>query len=151
MTNERFEEFLSFAIRNEVEAATLYEKYAGIVQSRGARRMLQELAEMERRHEKILRELSRGGDVTLGAQRPLSDMKIADFMVSGTLREDSSLEDAMAFAMKAEQKAYLLYSKLAELETDTRTRQLFADLASEELSHKHNLESEYDRMIMGEN
>ncbi len=151
MKYDRYQDFISFAIEKEIEAARLYEKYASIVQSRGSRKMLLELAEMEREHERRLRELLKGEDVQLGTQGPLPDLRIADFMVSATLRQDSSIEDAMAFAMKAEQKAYALYTKLSELETDNRTRQLFADLATEELSHKHNLENEYEKMVMGEN
>ncbi|MFW5775425.1 MAG: ferritin-like domain-containing protein [Chitinivibrionales bacterium] len=151
MADNRFKDFISFAIEKEIEAASLYEKYAEIVQSRGTRKMLLELAEMERNHERRLREVAKGNWEEFGTPQPLMDLKIADYMVSAPLGQDSTVEDAMAFAMKAEQKAYALYTKLAELETDSNTRKLFADLASEELGHKHNLESEYEQMIMGEN
>ena len=66
------------------------------------------------------------------------------------LVEDSSIEDVYVFAMKAEQKAYELYSELAGLELEEKAKAMFAALAAEEKKHKEGLEVEYEKECMRE-
>ena len=144
----RIEDIILFAIEEEIKAAGLYEKYAKIVKDSGAQRMLEEMALMERGHEQKLRIFEESGKDTLAKIGEVPDLQISDFLVEKELTEDSSVQDVFIFAMKAEQKAFELYTRLAELEVSTDTVRLFRELAEEERKHKLDLESEYEKEYM---
>ncbi len=57
----------------------------------------------------------------------------------------------MIFAIKAEMKAYELYTNLEKLYTEPDEKALFTQLANEELKHKNDLEKAYDDEIYKEN
>lgn len=151
MSNQRVADFVGFAIREEVKAAELYERYAGIVESRSARELLASMAVMERGHEMKLREFARSGKAFLQRSTADSDLHVSDFMTGETIGPDSDPQDVFVFAMKAEERAWALYSKLAGLESDPQTVELFLNLASEEKEHKRGLEKEYEQAYMREN
>lgn len=144
----RVEEIFKFAIGEEIKAAELYEKNAAIIQDAGAQRMLEEMALMERGHEQKLRKFEETGKDTLVKIGEVPDLQISDFLVEKELTEDSSIQDVFIFAMKAEQKAFELYTRLAGLEVSTDTVRLFRELAEEERKHKLDLESEYEKEYM---
>jgi rubrerythrin len=151
MRNSNYQEFLEFAIDNEKEAAALYEKYAGIVASAAQKKLLQEMAAMERAHEQKLKELARSGMLNLLDGKSTPDLHISDYLVEVEIKQNSPLEDVFVYAMKAEQKAHELYSMLAEKADDPAIQELFNRLANEEKKHKYSLESEYDKGILTEN
>lgn len=144
----RIEEIIKFAIGEEIKAAELYEKNAKTVKEPGAQRMLEDMALMERGHEQKLRKFEETGADTLARIGEVADLQISDFLVEKVLTEDSSIQDVFIFAMKAEQKAFELYTRLAELEASTDTVRLFRELAEEERRHKLDLESEYEKEYM---
>ena len=144
----RVEEIIKFAIGEEIKAAELYEKYAKIIKEPGAEQLLNAMSFMERGHEQKLRKLEETGSDTLAKIGEVSDLQISDFLVEKELTEESSLQDVFIFAMKAEQKAFELYTRLAELEISTDTVRLFRELAEEERKHKLDLESEYEKEYM---
>ena len=146
----RIEEIIKFAIGEESKAAELYEKYAKIIKEPGGKQLLTEMALMERGHGQKLRNFEETGSDTLAKIGDVPDLKISDFLVEKELTEESSLQDVFIFAMKAEQKAFELYTKLAELEVSTDTVKLFRELAEEEKKHKLDLESEYEKEYMRE-
>lgn len=146
-----FEDLVQFAIEQEIDAAELYEKYAVIVKDRGTKRLLEEMAVMEREHEQRLKkfkETSRDLFVRIGE---VPDMHISDYLVEKELTENSSIQDVFIFAMKAEQKAYELYSRLSIIEPDLDKLHLFEELAEEEKKHKLDLETEYENIFMKDN
>jgi len=147
----RFYDFIQFAIELENDAAELYEKYSDIVTSPGTKAILKSMALMERGHEAKLKLLQETGESLLKNAEVVNDLHISDYLLEPILREDSDIQSVFIFAMKAEQKAYELYSKLATLETDYDTQQLFIALASEEKKHKFDLEKEYEKGLMNEN
>ena len=149
--SESFTDVITFAIGQEIEAAELYEKYAQVVKDRGAQMMLEEMAQMERGHEQKLKKFLETGQKELAAFGEIADLHVSDYLVEKELTEESSIQDVFVFAMKAEEKAYALYIRLAALEADTDKLMLFAELAEEEKKHKYNLEQEYEREILREN
>ena len=151
MNRTRLGDFLSFAIKNETEAAELYEKYVSLVKSAAQKELLQAMAAMERGHEGRLKALAAGENVALGFNDKAVDLHISDFQVDVTLKPESSLEDAMIFAMKAEQKAFELYQALAGLEEDPEVKALLMRLASEEKRHKYDLETRFEKRFQQEN
>ena len=148
---DRFKDFVQFAIEQEVNAYTLYERYAEVVKSRPAKQLLNEMAQMERSHEEKLRKFADQGVAYFSRIGELEDAHLSDYMVPTVLTETSSIEDVFVFAMKAEEKAHELYSALSRLETDETTKTLFRNLAAEEKKHRHDLETEYEKGVMQEN
>ncbi|MBD3346377.1 MAG: hypothetical protein GF401_15095 [Chitinivibrionales bacterium] len=151
MTTDRFENIIDFAIKSEIAAYELYEKYAGIVTNPAQKKLLSEMAAMERGHEQKLRKLYETGKAVFVKPQDVQDLKIADYLVDVELRESSPIEDVFIFAMKSEQKAFDLYSRLAGQEQKEEYKNLFLGLAGEEKKHKHDLEVEYEKGIMNEN
>jgi rubrerythrin len=151
MSTSRFQDFLDFAISNEIDAATLYEKYAAAIVSAPGKKLLTEMAAMERGHEKRLKNFKEKGVAYFSKMGVINDLHISDFMVDVTITPSSSLQEVFVFSMKAEEKAFELYSKLAEFELDDQSKALFKALASEEKKHKHDLESQYEVEFTKEN
>ena len=58
-----------------------------------------------------------------------------------------SLTETWRMAIKAEQDAHDLYSKMAAQSRDASTRELFTVLAAEEARHRQRLEDEYRRVF----
>jgi rubrerythrin len=147
----RFEDFITFAVEQETKAAELYEKYAGIVDSRAARQLLQEMAVMERGHEAKLKGFMTTGRMFISKIGEISDLHVSDFLVDTQITSTSTVEEVFVFAMKAEQKAVDLYLKLASFEENGQVGKLFSALATEEKKHKFDLEKEYEKMFMIDN
>lgn len=149
MDRNRYREIIEFAITKEQEAASLYEQYREVVTAAAGKKLLAEMAQMEREHERLLTDiLERGDDHLTGKTESVGDLHLSDYLVDIELKKDSPIEDVFIFAMKAEQKAADLYGRLAELQSDSDARELFARLSKEEKKHKLDLESQYDEGIM---
>lgn len=151
MASERFDDFVRFAIDREIEAAALYEKYATVASARSSRELLLQMAVMERGHEAKLRGLLATGKGDFARPGTVDDLHLSDFIVECPVNDATDLQGVFLFAIQAEQKACALYTRLARLEEETETRELFAVLAAEEQQHKHDLEVEYERQFMSEN
>lgn len=149
--NGRYIDFVKFAIDREREAAELYEKSAVKVQARSSRVLLTAMAEMERGHEAKLVALLATGKADFAVPGTVDNLHLSEYLVKPVLTDSSSIQDVFSFAIKAEEKAHALYARLAALEGDGDTRALFNALASEEMQHKNDLESEYERQFMAEN
>ncbi len=142
------QEAIKFAMGEEIKAAELYEKYAKYARSQASRRLLEDMAKMEWGHETKLRRFLETGKDSLARIGEVPNLKIADYLVETKLTETSSIQDVFIFAMKAEQKAFELYTRLADLEPTVDTIRLFRELAQEEKKHKNDLEREYETVIM---
>lgn len=147
----RLQDFIDFAIQNEIDAAELYERYSNLVKSKPQKELLKSLGSMERSHAQRLRDFHSGAPLVFANAVEASDMQISDYQVDVRLNEYSTLEDVFVFAMKSEQKAYELYTGLANLEEDPHIKMLFHGLAQDEKGHKALLEGEYEKGIMQEN
>jgi rubrerythrin len=147
----RFKDFVQFAIDNEVEAARLYEKYALVAKQASSKKLLKDMAAMERGHEARLKEFLKSGSAYFSKIGVIADLHVSDFMVASELSESSTIEEVFVFAMKAEQKANELYAKLGSLETDANVKKVFLALADEEKKHKYDLEKEYEKEFASDN
>jgi rubrerythrin len=143
-------DIVDFAVNEERKAAGLYRRYSTAVASPGTRKLLEEMAAMEEEHEKKLAAFLRTGAERFARLGTVPDLRISDFLVQMEIKEDTPVEDVFIYAMKAEQKAYELYSKLAALDEDPEAVRLFESLAAEEKKHKLDLETEYDNVALRE-
>ncbi len=149
--SEQFKNLVEFAIRQEQAAAELYEKYAVLVNSRSAKIILESMAAMEQGHEARLKKMLEEEENFLPKPGSVDDVHISDFVVAPTLTENSDIQDVFIFAIKSEEMAANLYTKLAEVQASEEGQELFRSLAEEEKKHKFDLETEYESAFMSEN
>jgi len=141
------EDVLDFAIAKEQEAHDLYARVAEMVRRPGLRQTFLELAEMELGHRRRLEGIKAGGTAGFGSG-PVSDLGLTDLLVDVKPSPEMTYQEALLFAMKAEQRAHDLYIGLAKAVSGEELRETFRALAREELKHKLFFETEYDDVIL---
>jgi rubrerythrin len=136
---------LTYAQDKEMNAHELYRLFRGRVKDDAAKALLQELADQEMGHWKMIREALDSGSIEgIGAKAKGRDIQISDYMVEIELTPDSSPQDIMVFAMQMEKKAMEFYGGLLDQYRGTDLEALFSRLAREEMRHKEILEKEYE-------
>ncbi len=144
------EAVLKRAIQLEIDAATLYTNAAAAVQDDAVRARLQELAAQERSHQAKLEDIL-AGNVRWAIRRakaePVTDLRLSDHLVAGTLDPQADYQDVLLFAARKEKTAHDFYQAMAELVEDKLTRSVFELLAAEELRHKYVLEKTYEEVV----
>jgi len=139
---------LDFAIAKEMEAEAFYKEWAQKAKDPAVQGLFAELAGVEHGHMEILSNIT-PEEMTSSNVSDAPDIHLADLLVDVTASPNLTLQEAMILAMKREEGAVKLYSRLAELNGEARS--LFEALAKEEGRHKAQLEAEYDDNILIEN
>jgi len=139
-----------FAIEKEEASYQLYTKAAAMVEPAASRKMLEEMAEQELGHKRLLQGMDRE-KVHEYRFVKVPDLKIGDYLVDVEYRDDMTFQEILIFAMKAEEKAAQLYSEASHLTDVPEIQRMLLMLANEEKKHKFNLESLYDDKILTEN
>jgi rubrerythrin len=150
MYQKAFEEIILFAIRKEVEAATLYETYANLASTEGARQMFKDLQSEEQKHKKILENLKKE-DVTRYRLKKVPDLKIGDYIQDEDYYPEMSYQEALLLAIKREENSVRLYQDLSRGAEEPELKKMFLVLSQEESKHKLKLETEYDQRVLTEN
>ena len=113
MSFKSLEEIFDFAIKKEQDAVKFYEDTAEEESMSGAKQMLKEMADEEREHERMLKELKDKGVVS-GIDRYkfkwIPDIKRSDFMVDVKYEKGMAYNEILLVAMKNEEKALKLYN-----------------------------------------
>jgi rubrerythrin len=139
------DDVVKFAIEKEHEAATFYRKAADSEALQVSKNVFVDFAEEEEKHEQMLKEFSFDKEAIARYKfRKIDDIKRADYMVDMNYKPGMSYYDVVRIAMKREEKAYKLYTKLSESAEQENMAGVFAVLAHEELKHKSGLERIYD-------
>ena len=140
---------LTFAIRREHDARELYLMFRNMVKDPGAKALLEDLANQESGHQKLLENALKKGNVEhLGGKKEVKDLHLGDYMVTDDIGPDSSPQNVMLFAIKKEQEAHDMYQMLLGNYEETKLEELFSGLARAELHHKEILEREYEEHFM---
>jgi len=143
---------IAVAVKKEVRAYNLYMNTSKKVKSPGTKAMLIELAEEEKRHQKILENVVAEEKYDgLGADIPKTSLGIADFLVATEITENATPQEVMIFGMKEEEKAFNFYTDLKAHFSGTDLETLFDKLAEEERGHKIKFEREYEENVLREN
>lgn len=146
------EAVLETAIRLEERSEEIYRKAAASATAPGARILLQELAEQEVGHRKLLLEVRDTGDhQRLGTTPAPDDLRLADYMADVPLMDASRTEAIIIFAMKREAQAIDLYTRMLEVYRGTSVAAVLQRLLREEQQHKARLEAEYESFYLREN
>jgi rubrerythrin len=149
MRFETLKDVLLFAVRKEHDARELYLMFRDKVKDPGAKQLLEELANQELGHQRMLEKaLETENIAAIGNKSHVQDLHLNDYVASGDIGPDSRPDDVMAFAIKSEQASYSLYKSLLKTLAGTELESIFSHLAQEELSHKERLEKEYEEHFM---
>lgn len=133
---------LEYAIGEETRAREFYDQLARRVKKEDVRVALKKFASDELRH-RLRLEGVRDGDVILEDEE-IGSLGIADSLREVKLHTDMTYKELLAYAIKKEQQAFQLYTRMARRAQDPVVREVFNHLAQEEAEHKLKLEIEYD-------
>ena len=139
---------LDFAIAKEKEAETFYKEWSQKAKDPAVQGLFAELAGIEHGHMEILSQITPEEMVASG-DPAANELNLSDLLVDVKASPKLNLQEAMILAMKREEGAVKLYSRLAELNGEARS--LFEALAKEEGRHKAKLEAEYNDNILIDN
>jgi rubrerythrin len=143
------DDIFDFAIDNEIEAYKFYTDLAAKANSPDMKQVFLDFAAEEQGHRKLLEDVKKGKKVKISSEK-VTDLKIADYVVSVKPTSNMDYPAALILAMKKEKKAFMLYTALANLIEDVTAKQLFQSLAQQEAKHKLRFELEYDEVILKE-
>ena len=140
-------DIIDFAIAKEQEAAAFYEEASNEETMSGAKDMLKEFAQEERKHQMLLEKFSSQGIVE-GLDdykfKWIVDIKRSDYVAEMEYKKGMLYNELLMLAMKREEKALALYNKMQENADTDEGRMLFKVLCQEEAKHKLKLETMYD-------
>lgn len=142
-------EILDFAIEKEREAASFYRDLARSVGQPHMKSLFEGFAVEEDKHESKLEDVKKGGELK-PSDETIPDLKISDYLLEVEVSDSMDYQDALILAMGREKNSFKLYTDLAKLADNQKTRDVFAALAQEEAKHKLYLELEYDEHILKE-
>ncbi len=150
-TVNTLKEILDKATQNEVNAYTFYSQAVDIVKDPSAKVLLKEFADIELKHKIKLEEfdLSKIDEEHHKLKQP-HDLHISEYLLEKEIAPDSTIQEIMIHAMKKEQKSYEFYKDMAKVVSSIEVKNLFEELAAEELDHKGRIETEYDDVIYKE-
>ncbi len=147
------QDVVAFAIGREEKARDFYRSCAENAKNKGIREFFDEMAQEEERHRQLL------ADLDMSAEKPFSDLDeqgnvrdlhLSDFMIDVKFSPEISYQQALAMAMKKEEKAHDFYEAWKGRCASEKSEKLFSFLAEEELRHKRRLEEIYDSEILQE-
>jgi len=152
------DEILDFAIEKEQEASQFYAEWAKKLTSPNLdpdqlfllRDMFEQFAQEELKHKEKLIRVQAGSPFQPSA-KPVTDLKIVDYLVDIMPFPNMDYQEALIIAMKREKASLKLYSDLAEVAASGDLQALFTALAQEEAKHKLRLETEYEKEIYSAN
>ena len=149
MQFESLNDVLTFAIRKEHDSRELYLMFRDMVKDPGAKALLEDLANQELGHQRLLENALKGGTIGgIGGKKEIKDLRLSDYMVTEDIGPDSSPQEVMLFAIKKEQESYNIYHMLLTNYEGTELDELFSRLIREEQHHKETLEREYEEHFM---
>ncbi len=147
---ESVDDILDFAIGLEQDAVDFYKQLARNAVTPDMKQVFEQFAREEIGHKARLSEVKEKGLYEIKPEA-VTDLQIADYLVSIKPSPNMSYADALVLAMKREKAAFKLYMDLSERAPDQEMKALFLSLAIEESRHKLRFEREYDEYVLREN
>ena len=138
---------IDFAIQKEEEAAELYESASKEESMSGAKDMLLEFSNEEKKHQAMLEKFGTEGiDKSVASYKLkwIPDLKRSDYVIELEYKAGMGYKDLLMLAMKQEEKALKLYNNLLKQAEGEESKKLFQFLCQEEANHKLKLETMYD-------
>ena len=141
------QDVVAFAIDREEKARDFYLQCMEKSQNKGIKEFFKEMADEEERHRQILADHDLSEEPEFSGE-PVQDLHLSDFMVDVKFTPDINYQQALAMAMKKEEKAHAFYAAWKARCSHEKTAKVFDFLAGEELKHKRKIEEIYDADIL---
>jgi len=140
------EDVISYAIGREEDALKMYIDLAGKIRNPQIKKVLQDFAVEELQHKQKLQfEL-----LNIGKTSPISTEITIITPDEADIDQDSLIDieysDALIVAIKKEEIAFKIYSELASKVKNYELKNVFYQLAEEEVRHKLRFEVEYEKI-----
>ena len=150
--NWTIEKALEIGAEMELESYTLYTETAAKAKYPGAKKLLEEIAEDEKRHrEYFLKGLEDPANIKMRTlKEDIPDLKITDQLVKVPLDPMADYPQILIFAAQREKATHDFYVQVARKFKDSEMGKMFNNFATEELRHKYLLEKEYDDVVLAE-
>jgi len=150
--NWTIEKALEVGAEMELESYTLYTETAAKAKYPGAKKLLTEIAEDEKRHrEYFLQGLEDPSNIQMRTlKEDIPDLKITDQLVKVPLDPRADYPQILIFAAQREKATHDFYVQVARRFKATEMGKMFNNFATEELRHKYLLEKEYDDVVLAE-
>jgi len=146
MDFQTFEDVLDFAILQEKAAQEFYLDLSRKVLDKHVRSFYKELVQQEYIHEQKLMELKR---YEFDLRAPdLEALRESGYLDAMPISPESTLNEAVRYAVKKERSAKLLYLTLSQMVNQEELAQLFRTLADQEQAHREFFETEYKDCLM---
>lgn len=144
-----FAEVIGFAVMREEESHDFYRDLAEKAKDPFVQTLFLEFAKEELQHKKMLltidaASLEKMFEKILHKQ---DDLGIAKKIENVEAKPEMAFGEALILAMKREDKAFRLYSLLAEISEDDDLSILFLGLAREEEQHRRKIEETYNALF----
>ncbi len=154
MENEEWtiEKALQIGAEMELESYSLYTQTAMNAKYPGAKELLLELAQDEKKHrEYFLNGLKDPNHVKMRTLKEnIPDLKITDKLIKVPLSPDADYPQILVFAAQREKVTHDFYVQIARRFIGTELGLMFNNFAKEELRHKYLIEKEYDDIVLSE-
>lgn len=139
-----FEDILDFAILQEKAAQQFYGKLAAEVTDPQVRLFCRTLVEEESLHEKELKKLKTGPYQL--AEPDIKMLQKSGYLDAMPANPQMSFHEAVAFSLKKEKSARMLYATLADCAKDEQLAVLFRTLADQEQQHADYFQKQLQQM-----
>ncbi|MCG8563590.1 MAG: ferritin family protein [Desulfobacterales bacterium] len=143
MDSAQYTQVISDAIQAEVEAKEFYEQVSCLIKDAHLSELFQDLAQEEARHERMLTQILKKGQIDSRYFDFEKDFNVAQGFDMPEVNADMDLKSAIGLAMKNEEIAMMKYMDLANNCTDPALEQVFLDLAAMERGHKFSMEEKF--------
>jgi len=140
-----FAEVISFAVMREEESHDFYKDLAEKTSDPFLQPLFMDFAKEELQHKKMLLTIDAVALESMFDKiiKKQDDLGIAKKLENIEAAPEMAFGDALILAMKREDKAFELYSLLAEISEDDDLSLLFLGLAREEEQHRTKIEKTY--------
>ncbi|MBC2716334.1 MAG: ferritin family protein [Desulfobacteraceae bacterium] len=144
-----FAEVISFAVMREEESHEFYRELAEKTTDPFLQPLFSEFAKEELKHKQMLLDIDAGTLEKMFEKiiEKQDDLGIAKKLENVESNPEMAFADALVLAMKREDKAFELYSLLAEISDDDDLSVLFLGLAKEEEQHRLKIEKTYQAIF----
>ncbi len=145
MANKQLKEILDMAIQVKTDAYDFYSTAANAAKDPSAKELLKGFANIELKHkEKFERFDLNEVEDEHHTVKETHDFHIEQYLLDKEITPDSTVQDIMVHVMKREQKIYAFYDNMLKAAISIPVRNLFEELAAEELAHKVKIETAYE-------
>jgi len=139
------------AIQVKTDAYGFYSTAAKIAKDPSAKELLKGFANIELKHKEKFEKFDLNEvEKEHHTVKETHDFHLEQYLLDKEITPDSTVQDIMVHVMKREQKVYAFYDSMLKVATSIPVRNLFEELAAEELAHKVKIETEYDDVFYKE-